>query len=35
MLVSSPHTWGCFYPEPEGMTREQVFPTHVGVFPTL
>ena len=30
---SSPHTWGCFRINPKGIKRENVFPTHVGVFP--
>ena len=33
--VSSPRTWGCFRTGQAGRTRAPVFPTHVGVFPSL
>lgn len=33
MLVSSPHTWGCFSAMPTPLQSHAVFPTHVGVFP--
>ncbi len=32
MLVSSPHTWGCFLITEENIKSGLVFPTHVGVF---
>ncbi len=32
---SSPHAWGCFLNEEPGTFRIVVFPTCVGVFPTL
>ncbi len=35
MLVSSPHTWGCFLIQIHHRHRDSVFPTHVGVFPAL
>jgi len=31
-VVSSPRTWGCFYPCGSCMGLQRVFPTHVGVF---
>ena len=31
--VSSPRTWGCFWPHKEKQWQFSVFPTHVGVFP--
>ena len=30
--VSSPRTWGCFYPPEYYFPVYEVFPTHVGVF---
>ncbi len=32
MLVSSPHTWGCFHHQTRQPLPPCVFPTHVGVF---
>ena len=32
---SSPRTWGCFYSDAGAQAQAAVFPTHVGVFPTL
>ena len=32
---SSPRTWGCFYRWVKGDRGEEVFPTHVGVFPAM
>ena len=32
VLLSSPRTWGCFYPESFKGKVDEVFPTHVGVF---
>ena len=33
--ASSPRTWGCFYAVSIYAQRDDVFPTHVGVFPPL
>ena len=30
---SSPRTWGCFLTQFPGAPHDDVFPTHVGVFP--
>ena len=30
--VSSPHPWGCFFPDDPGAIDSAVFPTPVGVF---
>ena len=30
--VSSPRTWGCFFPVAARLHSQRVFPTHVGVF---
>ena len=32
---SSPRTWGCFYPVFTTFNVKKVFPTHVGVFPSM
>ena len=32
LVLSSPRTWGCFFPGSFGGSFVQVFPTHVGVF---
>src|SRR5690606_31050859 len=33
LRLSSPRTWGCFLNEKEIAETQEVFPTHVGVFP--
>ncbi len=33
-IQSSPRTWGCFPPAAHRPGGRDVFPTHVGVFPT-
>ena len=35
MNLSSPRTWGCFSRAPRAAARSGVFPTHVGVFPSM
>ena len=32
-LMSSPRTWGCFHADGKAANADDVFPTHVGVFP--
>ena len=35
LSVSSPRTWGCFHSSSPLNTMYKVFPTHVGVFPSI